>query len=221
MNNFRIIPQPGMGESKAKKSYVNTDKQLKCDEKIIIANEYKGCSVLGAWSTKDKGWEVWFIQITIAKYLFNRNKRRHRNFLAFCFWALSAAVSVSALAAKCAKICIKIPEQSVPHTHTYIYIEYTHTHTPASATIKYQRAAAKLEGGAFFVGCFSPSFWGNAKLRYNGINLNKCRSQDFYAFLPHNKYFCCPQPPTFCSNVASPRPPPPHILYKPKQPGSK
>jgi len=33
-------------------------------------------------------------------------------------------------------------------------------------------------------------FWGNAKLRYNGINLNKCRSRDFYAFLPHNKYLC-------------------------------
>jgi len=57
---------------------------------------------------KDAG--VWFVQITIAKYLFNQNKRRSATFWLSGFWALSVA-----LAAKCAKICIKMPEQSVPH----------------------------------------------------------------------------------------------------------
>lgn len=137
-------------------------------------------SVYGAQRIKDA--KVWFIQITIPKYLFNKNKRHQRNFLALGF--------VGGGNRKMCKNLYKNAREKCA-THTHILEQNPPTHTPASATIKYQRAA-DLGGYSFFWSCYrSPSFWGNAKLRYNGINLNKCRSQDFYAFLPHNKYFCC------------------------------
>lgn len=142
----------------------------------------------GAQRIKDAG--VWFIQITIAKYLFNQNNGTAQlSGFGLCRWRWPQNVQ------KFSKI--KMPEQSVPHpphTRRTYTSTYTSTDTPtlSGATIKYQRAA---DGGWRLCGWRSPSFWGNAKLRYNGINLNKCRSQDFYAFLPHNKYFCCPQPP--------------------------
>lgn len=138
-------------------------------------------SVYGAQRIKDA--KVWFIQITIAKYLFNKNKRHQRNFLALGFVGGGGR-----------KMCKNLYKNATAKCATHTFWNRTHPH---SRKCNNKIPASRwLVGGYsffFFWCCYcSPSFWGNAKLRYNGINLNKCRSQDFYAFLPHNKYFCCP-----------------------------
>lgn len=82
----------------------------------------------GAQRIKDAG--VWFIQITIAKYLFNQNNGTAQ-LSGFGLWALSVA-----LATECAKIFknknarakCATPTAHPPHIHIHIHI-HRHTHT--------------------------------------------------------------------------------------------